>query len=93
MAAADPIRARDDVPAPETPAPTPVVPPTLPFEARLEIFTRLLAIQGSWNYELLLGTGIAFCTDPALRRLPGGPGGVAYRASLAGQSRYFNAHP
>jgi PTS system mannose-specific IID component len=54
---------------------------------------RLLAIQGSWNYELLLGTGIGFCAEPALRGLPGGTDGAAYHDALARQSRYFNAHP
>jgi PTS system mannose-specific IID component len=57
------------------------------------MFTRLLAVQASWNYELMLGPGIGFCTEPALRLLPGGRGGPAYREALARQSRYFNAHP
>ena len=57
------------------------------------MYLRLLAIQGSWNYETLLGNGVGFCTEPALRLLPGGIGGDAYRAALARQSRYFNAHP
>lgn len=66
---------------------------TLPWRTRLAIFSRLLAVQGSWNYELMLGPGIGFCTEPALRELPGGPEGAAYREALARQSRYFNAHP
>jgi PTS system mannose-specific IID component len=67
--------------------------PALPFLTWASIFLRLLAIQASWNYEILLGTGIGFCTEPALRLLPGGKGGEAYRAALARQSQYFNAHP
>lgn len=66
---------------------------TLPRGTRFAIFLRLLAIQGSWNYETLLGNGIGFCLEPALRRLPGGRGGPAYREALARQSQYFNAHP
>jgi PTS system mannose-specific IID component len=54
---------------------------------------RCLAIQGSWNYEILGGNGIGFCVEPALRSLPGGPGGEAYRKALARQCVYFNAHP
>jgi mannose PTS system EIID component len=54
---------------------------------------RLFAVQGSWNYETLLGNGIAFCIEPALRRLPGGRNGEAYRDALSRQSEYFNAHP
>ena len=54
---------------------------------------RLLAIQGSWNYETLLGNGIGFCIEPALRLLPGGIHTPAFHAALARESRYFNAHP
>ena len=67
--------------------------PTLPWSTRIAIFGRMLAIQGSWNYETMLGNGIGFCVEPALRLLPGGQGGPAYRAALARQSQYFNAHP
>ena len=66
---------------------------SLPAHVWVAIFVRLLAIQAAWNYETLFGNGIGFCTEPALRRLPGGRGGEAYRAALARQSRYFNAHP
>jgi PTS system mannose-specific IID component len=60
---------------------------------RAAIFLRTLAVQGSWNYESMIGNGIAFAVEPALRLLPGGPGGEAYRAALARQGGYFNAHP
>lgn len=79
------------VPAPP-PSPTPA-PIPVPWTTRVGIFVRLLAIQGSWNYETMLGNGIAFCMEPALKRLPGGRGGAAYRAAMARQHRYFNAHP
>jgi mannose PTS system EIID component len=65
----------------------------VPAGTRAAMFVRLLAIQGSWNYEQLMGTGIAFCAEPALRRLPGGPDGPAYREALAREGQYFNAHP
>jgi PTS system mannose-specific IID component len=67
--------------------------PSLPFATRAEIFTRFLAIQASWNYETLVGNGIGFTIEPALRLLPGGKDGDAYRRALARQSQYFNAHP
>ena len=57
------------------------------------MLVRCLAIQGSWNYELMMGNGIGFCVEPALRRLPGGVDGALYREALARQSAYFNAHP
>ena len=79
--------------APAHAASAPTAPSALPLGVRASIFLRLLAIQASWNYEILLGNGIGFCTEPALRRLPGGRGGPAYRAALARHSQYFNAHP
>ncbi|MES3034049.1 MAG: PTS system mannose/fructose/sorbose family transporter subunit IID [Gemmatimonadota bacterium] len=81
-----------------TPAPTPlpgpaVAAPDFPLRTRAAIVSRLFAVQASWNYEILIGNGIGFCVEPALRLLPGGAGGDAYRAALARQSQYFNAHP
>ncbi len=65
----------------------------LPLRTRAAMLARLLAVQGSWNYEILMGTGIGFCTEPALRLLPGGVQGIAYRDALARQVQYFNSHP
>ena len=85
-------------PVPATP-PAPPSPraarpaPVLPIGCRVAMFLRLLAIQGAWNYEILFGNGIGFCVEPALRQLPGGVDGPAYRDALARESRYFNAHP
>ena len=67
--------------------------PRLPRRAHVAMFVRLLAIQGAWNYETFLGNGIAFAMEPALRFLPGGLEGPAYRAAMARQAAYFNAHP
>ncbi|MEO8337772.1 MAG: PTS system mannose/fructose/sorbose family transporter subunit IID [bacterium] len=59
----------------------------------VNIFARSLAIQGSWNYETLLGNGIAFSVEPALRQLPGGVHGAAFKQAITRESAYFNAHP
>lgn len=59
----------------------------------VNIFTRTLAIQGSWNYETLLGNGVGFCVEPALRQLPGGVHGAAFKEAITRESAYFNAHP
>jgi mannose PTS system EIID component len=67
--------------------------PVLPAMTWLAMFLRLFAVQGSWNYEQLMGPGIGFAVEPVLRRLPGGPCGAAYREALTRESRYFNAHP
>lgn len=69
------------------------VPPQLPMRVRLAMLLRCFAVQGAWNYEILLGNGIGFCVEPALRLLPGGRDGQRYREALARQSAYFNAHP
>jgi mannose PTS system EIID component len=76
-----------------TAAETPPRPVELPLRTRIAIFMRLLAIQGSWNYETLLGNGVGFCMEPALRLLPSGRHSPAFHAALARESRYFNAHP
>ncbi len=64
-------------------------PPAVGARAIVASFLRLFAIQGSWNYETMLGNGIAFCAKPLLRGLPDD----RYHAALARQARYFNAHP
>lgn len=75
------------------PSSAPAVTPSIPAWTWVAIFTRMLAIQGAWNYETLLGNGIGFCVEPALRHLPGGPHGPAFKAAMARESTYFNAHP
>ena len=65
----------------------------LPFATWMRMYLRLFAVQGAWNYETMLGNGIAFCTEPALRQLPGGTGGDRYAQAIGRQARYFNAHP
>ena len=61
----------------------------VPARAVAASFVRLFAVQGSWNYETMIGNGIAFCMKPLLRTLPED----RYRAALARHARYFNAHP
>jgi len=67
--------------------------PRLPSSTFVQIYLRLLAVQSAFNYEVLIGNGIGFAMEPALRRLPGGTTGTPYREALARQSQYFNAHP
>ncbi len=54
---------------------------------------RTLLMQASWNYERMIGVGIAFSSEPLLRNLPGGKGGEEYRAALGRASAQFNSHP
>ncbi|MBX3175491.1 MAG: PTS system mannose/fructose/sorbose family transporter subunit IID [Gemmatimonadaceae bacterium] len=67
--------------------------PRLPWHVRAAILGRLFAIQGAWTYERMVGHGIAFALEPAMRLLPGGRGGDRYRAAMVRHSGYFNAHP
>lgn len=67
--------------------------PYVPFATKAAIFLRLFAIQGAWNYETLLGNGIAFCVEPSLRLLHGRNEPEKYRQAIAREARYFNAHP
>lgn len=73
--------------------PTPERRTSLPVRTQAAIFLRMLAIQGSWNYEILLGNGIGFCLEPALRLLPEGIHSQHFKDALARESKYFNAHP
>jgi PTS system mannose-specific IID component len=66
---------------------------SLPLRTQVSMFVRMLAIQGAWNYETLLGNGIGFCLEPALRLLPGGVHSTEFKQAMARESHYFNAHP
>lgn len=56
---------------------------------------RLFTVQGSYNYERMLGLGIGVAEEPLLRDLAdGGRGGdAAYRRAVARAAHFFNAHP
>ena len=54
---------------------------------------RTLLIQASWNYERLVGVGVAFISEPLLRDLPGGVEGERYKAALGRAAQHFNGHP
>lgn len=53
---------------------------------------RSFAVQGSWNYRTLIGTGLAFVLLPALRHLYGADP-ARLRAAVARHTDLFNAHP
>lgn len=68
-------------------------PPVLSLRTRATMLRRCFMVQGAWNYEQMVGNGMGYCVEPALRALPGGTNGDAYRAAMARQSTYFNTHP
>ena len=57
------------------------------------VLARLFMLQAAWNYERMQGVGFGNAVEPALRTLEGGEGGPRYRAALARQAQFFNAHP
>lgn len=59
---------------------------------RARMLVRSLAIQGSWNYQTLIGSGFAYALLPALRSVYGRDGPELRRA-LARQLELFNSHP
>lgn len=63
------------------------------MSARLpwSVVFRAFAIQGSWNYETLAGTGFAFAILPALRRIY--PDERALDAAVKRHEAMFNSHP
>nr|MCU0624275.1 PTS system mannose/fructose/sorbose family transporter subunit IID [Gemmatimonadaceae bacterium] len=67
--------------------------PPLPRAVWWAMLRRSFVVQGAWSYDVMIGPGVAYAIEPALRLLPGGPGGTAYREALARHAQYFNCHP
>ena len=59
---------------------------------QLAAWWRTFAVQGSWNYRTLVGTGIAFCMLPLLRRIYAGDP-VRLRTAIERHMQPFNGHP
>jgi mannose PTS system EIID component len=59
---------------------------------RLRVFLRSFAVQGSWNYRTLIGSGFAYALLPGLREVYAGrPRDL--RAAVDRHSGLFNSHP
>ncbi len=56
-------------------------------------FLRLFVVQGSWNYDRMLGIGIGLAAEPLLRDLARVDGEAGYRAAVARSAGFFNSHP
>jgi PTS system mannose-specific IID component len=59
---------------------------------RFRVFLRSFAIQGSWNYRTLLGTGFGFALLPALRVIYAGRPDELQEA-VRRHTTLFNCHP
>ena len=56
------------------------------------VVARSLLVQGSFNYETLIGTGFAFTILPVLRHLHASDE-AAFQAAVRRHSEVFNSHP
>lgn len=65
---------------------------TLPRSLQWRVFLRSFAIQGSWNYRTLQGSGFAYALMPVLRWVHGADTDRLQDA-VARHSTLFNAHP
>jgi PTS system mannose-specific IID component len=65
---------------------------SFPRRVTAGVLLRSLLVQGSWNYETLIGTGFAFTLLPALRHLYGRDP-VALREAISRHAGIFNSHP
>ena len=77
-------------PPPPAAAPAPVHDP-LDAGVRRRMLLRSFLVQGAWNYQSLIGTGLAFVLAPALARVYRDP--QALRTALARHAELFNSHP
>ena len=59
---------------------------------RRAMLLRSFAVQGSWNYRTLIGTGMAFVLGPALREIHG-KDAEALAAATGRHAELFNSHP
>ncbi len=62
------------------------------FRVTFHVFLRSFAIQGSWNYRTLLGTGFGFALLPALRVIYAGKP-EALQDAVRRHTTLFNCHP
>ena len=53
---------------------------------------RLLAIQGAWSYERMIGIGMGFAAEPLLESLEDADSDRR-REATARSSEFFNCHP
>lgn len=59
----------------------------------LRSWMRLFMVQGSWNFERMIGVGLAHAMEPLLRSLPEGDHDDRQRGALARAASFFNTHP
>lgn len=59
---------------------------------RFRAFLRLLAVQGSWNYERMLGVGMGYAAEPLLKDLASADP-TRHAEAVVRSAEFFNCHP
>jgi mannose PTS system EIID component len=59
---------------------------------RLQAFLRLFAVQGTWNYERMLGVGMGYAAEPLLEDLKA-VDPVRHGEAVVRSAEFFNCHP
>jgi PTS system mannose-specific IID component len=59
---------------------------------RLRAFLRLLAVQGAWNYERMLGVGMGYAAEPLLKDLASADP-TRHAEAVVRSAEFFNCHP
>lgn len=62
------------------------------MKAKAKALVRLFAVQGSWNYERMLGLGLGYSALPLLRELSQ-TDPVRYREAVSRAGEFFNCNP
>ena len=59
---------------------------------KLRSFLRLLAVQGAWNYERMLGVGMGYAAEPLLKDLETADP-TRHAEAVVRSAEFFNCHP
>jgi mannose PTS system EIID component len=62
------------------------------MNGRLRALLRLLAVQGAWNYERMLGVGMGYAAEPLLKDLESADP-TRHAEAVVRSAEFFNCHP
>lgn len=62
------------------------------MNGRLRASLRLLAVQGAWNYERMLGVGMGYAAEPLLKDLESADP-TRHAEAVVRSAEFFNCHP
>ena len=62
------------------------------MNGKLRSYLRLLAVQGAWNYERMIGVGMGYAAEPLLKDLESADP-TRYAEAVVRSAEFFNCHP